>query len=181
MVVGADSQPPPGESPAADRFGPNMTRVGVTGHIHLSADTVDLIRQEFSTRLQRYGRGLVGVSCLAPGADTLFAAAVLAAGGRLEAVIPARTYREHGVPAEDRSVFDELLAHAEVVRVMPYEEPAADAYRAANEAVLGGIEQLFAVWDGGVGGPGSTADTVGSARDRGIPVDIVWPAGARRL
>ncbi|WP_040841477.1 hypothetical protein [Nocardia brevicatena] len=157
-----------------------MTRLGVTGHIHLTADTVDLIRRELSTRLRRYGTGLVGVSCLAPGADTIFAAAVLAAGGRLEVVLPARKYRDRSVPAEALDVFDELLAQAETVRVMSYEEPAADAYRAANDAVLGDIERLLAVWDGGVGGPGSTADTVNSARDRGIPVDIVWPAGARR-
>ncbi|MGW4071014.1 hypothetical protein [Nocardia grenadensis] len=157
-----------------------MTRLGVTGHIHLTADTVDLIRRELSNRVRRYGAGLVGVSCLAPGADTIFAAAVLAAGGRLEVVLPARRYRDHGVPAEALDVFDELLARAETVQVMSYEEPAADAYRAANDAVLGEIERLVAVWDGGVGGPGSTADTVNSAHGRGIPVDIVWPAGARR-
>ena len=157
-----------------------MIRLGVTGHIHLTADTVDLIRREFSTRLRRYGTGLVGVSCLAPGADTIFASAVLAAGGRLVVVLPARKYRDRGVPAEALDVFDGLLARAESVQVMSYEEPAADAYRAANEAVLGEIGRLFAVWDGGVGGPGSTADAVNSARGRGIPVDIVWPPGARR-
>ncbi|MFI5717932.1 hypothetical protein [Nocardia sp. NPDC051750] len=157
-----------------------MARLGVTGHIHLTADTVDLIRRELSTRLQRYGGDVVGVSCLAPGADTMFAAAVLAAGGRLEVVLPARRYRDHAVPAEALDVFDELLARAETVQVMSYEDPAADAYRAANEAVLGSIEHLFAVWDGGGGGTGSTAETVKSARDRGIPVDIVWPAGSRR-
>ncbi|MFI6309527.1 hypothetical protein ACIBEK_05135 [Nocardia fusca] len=157
-----------------------MTRLGVTGHIHLTADTVDLIRRELSTRLRRYGTGLVGVSCLAPGADTIFAAAVLAAGGRLEVILPARKYRDRAIPAEAFDVFDALLARAETVQVMSFEEPAADAYRAANDAVLDEIERLLAVWDGGVGGPGSTADTVNSALGRAIPVDIVWPAGARR-
>lgn len=157
-----------------------MARLGVTGHIHLTADTADLIRREFTTRLQRYGTGLVGVSCLAPGADTIFAAAVLAAGGRLEVILPARKYRDRSVPAEARDIFDGLLAQAETVQVMSFEEPAADAYRAANDTVLSEIERLFAVWDGGVGGPGSTADMVNSARRRGIPVDVVWPVGARR-
>ncbi len=157
-----------------------MTRLGVTGHIHLTPDTVDLIRRELVTRLQGYRTGLVGVSCLAPGADTIFAAAVLAAGGRVEVVLPARKYRDHGVPAAAVQVFDALLARAETVQVMPYEEPAAEAYQAANKAVLSDIERLLAVWDGGSGGPGSTAETVRSARDRGIPVEIVWPAGARR-
>lgn len=157
-----------------------MTRLGVTGHIHLTADTAERIRHELATRLQEYGSDLIGVSCLAPGADTIFAAAVLAAGGRLEVILPARRYRDHIASAEALGVFDELLTRAETVRVMSYEEPSADAYRAANDAVLTDIERLLAVWDGGVGELGSTADTVNSARDRGIPVDIVWPAGSRR-
>ncbi|WP_227983206.1 hypothetical protein [Nocardia spumae] len=157
-----------------------MTRIGVTGHIHFTSHTADLIRREFNTRLQPYAEDLVGVSCLAPGADTIFASAVLSAGGRLEVVLPARRYRERVVPADARHGFDELLARAETVRVMPYDEPCPAAYRAANDMVLADIETLLAVWDGGSGEPGSAADAVASARRSGIGVDIVWPAGARR-
>lgn len=157
-----------------------MTRIGVTGHIHFTSHTADLIRRELIGRLQPYAGDLVGVSCLALGADTIFARAVLSAGGRLEVVLPARRYREQAVPVAARQGFDELLASAEAVRVMPYDEPCPAAFRAANDMVLADIELLLAVWDGGPGEPGSAADAVVSARRSGIPVDIVWPAGARR-
>lgn len=37
------------------------------------------------------------------------------------------------------------------------------------------------VWDGGPsGGHGGTGDVVDAARERGIPVTVVWPEGAAR-
>jgi hypothetical protein len=42
---------------------------------------------------------LVGLSCIADGADTLFARAVLDAGGELVVIVPAEQYRA-GLPAE---------------------------------------------------------------------------------
>jgi hypothetical protein len=43
------------------------------------------------------------------------------------------------------------------------------------------IDRLVAVWDGlparGVGG---TAEVVADARELGLPVEVVWPAGAWR-
>ncbi len=157
-----------------------MIRIGVTGHIHFTSHTADLIRRELVARLQPHAGDLVGVSCLAPGADTIFARAVLSEGGRLEVVLPARRYRERVVPADARHEFDELLASAETVQVLPYDDPGPAAYRAANDMVLADIELLLAVWDGGTGEPGSAADAVASACRSGIGVDIVWPAGARR-
>ncbi|MGV9832936.1 hypothetical protein ACWDUL_01845 [Nocardia niigatensis] len=157
-----------------------MTRIGITGHIHLTPETAGLIHEALITRLRPYGASLVGVSCLAPGADSIFADAVLAVGGRLDAVIPAHCYRNHALPTDNVATFDNLLNRATVVRVMPYIEPSTAAYRAANAAVLADVERLLAVWDGSDGGPGSTADAVATASHRAIPVDIVWPEGAKR-
>ncbi|MET8797914.1 hypothetical protein ABZV91_15945 [Nocardia sp. NPDC004568] len=157
-----------------------MTRIGITGHIHLAPGTADLVRDEITTRLRAYRGDLVGVSCLAPGADTLFAAAVVAVGRRLEVILPARRYRDDAVPAEMLGTFDKLLARAAAVRVMAFEEPGEAAYRAANNALLSEIDRLLAVWDGGTGDIGSTAEAVHSARCRHIPVDIVWPPGSGR-
>ncbi|UJW36868.1 hypothetical protein L3Q67_02325 [Saccharothrix sp. AJ9571] len=40
---------------------------------------------------------------------------------------------------------------------------------------------VLAVWDGGPSsGHGGTADVVDAARERGLPVTIVWPDGAER-
>jgi hypothetical protein len=47
--------------------------------------------------------------------------------------------------------------------------------------MLGQADELWAVWDGRPArGYGGTADVVARARDSGIPVRVIWPAGARR-
>ena len=158
-----------------------MPRIGITGHIHLAAQTSVLVRRGLADMLEHYGGDLVGVSCLAPGADTIFASVVLASGGKLEVVLPTGRYRDLVVPAELRSLVDELLDGAATVRVMCYDTPSPEAYQAANHAVLAMIERLVAVWDGGKGAPGSSADMVASARMLDIPVDVVWPVGSRRI
>ncbi|MDM4719304.1 hypothetical protein QTQ03_06720 [Micromonospora sp. WMMA1363] len=50
-------------------------------------------------RVAPAGSDLIGLSCLADGADQLFAAAVLEHGGSLEVVAPATEYRD-GLPAK---------------------------------------------------------------------------------
>ncbi|WP_159942363.1 MULTISPECIES: hypothetical protein [unclassified Nocardiopsis] len=159
-----------------------MTRIGITGHSNLSADSVALVRKALDAALVPYTGGeLVGVSCLARGADQLFAQAVLDAGGRLEVVLPSADYREAKVKPEDLDGFDELLVHSSLVRYMPHRKAGSSAYVDANEAVLNGIDRLFAVWDGQPsGGRGGTGDAVEAARGRGVPVDVIWPEGARR-
>ena len=47
--------------------------------------------------------------------------------------------------------------------------------------MLGTIDELVAVWDGGPGtGKGGTTEVVAEARTRGIPVTVIWPDGAAR-
>ncbi|WP_030799524.1 hypothetical protein [Streptomyces sp. NRRL S-337] len=159
-----------------------MTTIAVTGHTNLSDGTVPLVREAIRGLLREHDPGeLVGVSCLARGADTLFAEAVVEAGGRLVVVVPSRDYREAKVKPDHAPVFDRLVAVAEVVS-MPYDVAGWQAYEAANGELLKRAERLVAVWDGSPpsGKGGGTADTVGQARALGMPVDVVWPAGAVR-
>jgi hypothetical protein len=157
-----------------------MTRIGITGHTKLSGDVASTVYQEIRRILAEAGSttDLVGVSCIAPGADSLFAQAVLDAGGRIEVVIPARNYRARQVPPSIQPQFDDLVRRADVVRVMDFDEPGPGAYEVANQAMLGSVDRLVAVWDGLPSGRGSTASVVESARDRGMPVEIVWPEEA---
>ncbi|WP_017539009.1 hypothetical protein [Nocardiopsis halophila] len=158
-----------------------MMRIGITGHSNLSADTVPLVRTALDEALAPYGGDLVGVSCLARGADRHFAEAVLDAGGTLEVVLPSVDYREAKVEPGDLGRFDGLLMRSALVRYMPHRSAGPDAYRDANESVLAGTDRLVAVWDGRPsGGKGGTGDAVEAARARGVPVDVVWPDGARR-
>lgn len=154
-------------------------RVAVTGHMNITDETAALVREEITRRLAE-APDLVGVSCIARGADSVFAQAVLEAGGRLEVVLPARNYREAKVKPDHAPVFDELLARASEVRVMDFEEAGREAYEAANEALLESADRLVAVWDGKGGEAGGTGSVVKLAREHDMAVDVVWPEGAER-
>ncbi|MER7821310.1 hypothetical protein ABTX85_01845 [Streptomyces sp. NPDC096097] len=159
-----------------------MATIAVTGHVNLTGASVAPVAQALRALLARYPAAeLTGMSCLAPGADTVFGDAVLALGGRLVAVLPAADHRARMREGPDAVAFDRLLRAATDVEVMPYRRAGTDAYAAANRLLLGRAELLVAVWDGGPGGrQGGTADAVAAARARGLPVEVVWPAGAAR-
>jgi hypothetical protein len=156
-------------------------RIGITGHSNLTPDSVPLVASEIRKVLSEHEQPLVGVSCLARGADQVFARVVLELGGQLDVVIPAADYRERKVKPDNRAEFEALIRQAANVRVLGFETSNRDAYVAANEAVLGDVDALVAVWDGAVpDGKGGTGDTVQLARARGVPVTVVWPDGAAR-
>jgi hypothetical protein len=159
-----------------------LARLGITGHRDLTPKTADLTYRAIQRALSAYrARELIGISCLAAGADSIFAQAVLDLGGRLEVVLPATDYRERTIEPSHVARFDELLRRAIHVRTMPYAESGRDAYEAANRHLVSSCERLFAVWDGQpAGGRGGTADVVRYANTRGVPVEIVWPTGAER-
>ncbi|MHA6618734.1 hypothetical protein [Pseudonocardia sp. DLS-67] len=156
-------------------------RIGITGHTNLTPESVPLVADDIRTVLAERAGSLVGVSCLARGADQVFARVVLDLGGRLDVVIPAADYRERKVEPDNRAEFEALIGQATAVRVLGFGTSNRDAYAAASEAVLGAVDVLVAVWDGASPGrKGGTGDTVQAARQRGLPVLIVWPAGAAR-
>ncbi|MER5390096.1 hypothetical protein [Saccharopolyspora sp. NPDC002686] len=158
-----------------------MPRIGVTGHSNLTAASVSLVREALAAELSSHSEGLIGVTCLARGADQVFARAVLDAGGSFEVVLPAADYRDRKVKPDNAAEFDELLGKASKVHTMPFEESNPDAYMSASEHVLGTVDAMLAVWDGQPsGGYGGTGDVVQAARERGIPVTVVWPNGASR-
>jgi hypothetical protein len=157
------------------------TRIGITGHRSLNERTRRAVVSRLRARLLELdAHALTGISCLAPGADQLFAETVLELGGGLEVVLPARRYRDI-LPSAASEAFDALLGRACRVGCLPFERATPRAYRAAGRAVVEGSDVLLAVWDGqpprGVGG---TAEVVAYARDLSIPVEVVWPDGARR-
>lgn len=158
-----------------------MVRIGVTGHMNLTADTAVLVSEAIRSHLRQVDGDIVGVSCIARGADSLFAEAVLEAGGTLEVVLPSRDYRAAKVKPDHADLFDRLLGKAARVRTMPFDHANREAYAAANEAMLGSVDELVAIWDGAPAtGQGGTADVVAEARERGVPVTVIWPEGSAR-
>jgi len=159
-----------------------MPRIAITGHMNLTADSVPLIYKAITDALARYAADeLTGISCVARGADSIFAQAVLDLGGKLEVLLPATEYRQQKVKPDHAPQFDELTRRATTVRVMPFEKANREAYETTNEALVSTCDTLFAVWDGQSGiDKGSTASVVEHARSRGVPVKIIWPEGASR-
>lgn len=159
----------------------DQLRVGVTGHMNLTADTIPLVRAEIRKVLGVLGPDLIGVSCLAAGADTIFAEVILDLGGELEVVVPSVDYRQSKVKPDHASVFDHLLERATLVRTLPFSQANRDAYEAANRELLDSSDALLAVWDGEAPADrGGTAAVVDEAVARGLRVEVVWPPGARR-
>jgi hypothetical protein len=157
-----------------------MKRIAITGHRGLPAPTEYLIDQAIRAALAGHAPDVTGISCLADGADQIFARAVTDLGGRLEAVIPASQYRA-GLPAEAHPEYDRLLSLALTVRDMPFTESTAESHMAASKLMIDAADELYAVWDGQPARAyGGTADVVKYARQHDKPVQVFWPDGAQR-
>ncbi|GAA0895264.1 hypothetical protein GCM10009574_067890 [Streptomyces asiaticus] len=127
-----------------------MTTISVTGHMDLTDESVPLVRAELDKVLAAYEpSGLVGVSCIAKGSDSLFAEAVLTVGGRLVGVIPSQDYRQAKVKPGHAETFDRLVDAVDEVLVMPHETANRQAYEAAHAVLMErAADRLVAVWNG---------------------------------
>jgi hypothetical protein len=164
-----------------------LTVIAISGHRGLPAESTRLVDEALRATIARYaeqdqeqGRGVVAVSCIADGPDSLFAHAVLDVGGSLVVVVPAEQYRD-ALPAEHHPTYDELLSRAAKVIALDHRESTSQAHHDASLRMLDEATELVAVWDGQPSRSfGGTADVVDAARERGMPVQVVWPDGAER-
>ncbi len=157
----------------------DVLRIGITGHVHLSATTKRLVAVELESVLSAYADGvIVGVSCLAPGTDTIFAEVALMMGAQLEVIVPARDYPATQLTSAQAARFNDLCGAADLVIRLPIDRSGPVAYAAANDELLSRIDRLIAVWDGvadlTTGGTGSVVNAAS------CPVDVIWPDGAER-
>lgn len=157
-------------------------RIAVTGHRDVHGATMVDIDTALRMLLAEFedGEATVGLTCLDDGVDRTFARAVLDLGGAIEVVVPAAEHRksldEAGLPEYDR-----LLSLAADVRELDHQRSTPESRSAAALATLETADRVFAVWDGGAArAPGGTADVVAAAKERGLPVTVVWPDGGRR-
>lgn len=158
-----------------------MTTLGITGHRGLPDELAAAVAEQLHDALAKHDPAeLTGISCIADGADALFAGAVLDRGGRLEVVVPAAEYREK-LPAEHHHLYDALYAQASRVHRLDYTESTPEAHMAASRLLISLADELIAVWDGQPSRSyGGTADVVDEARTHGVPVHVIWPEGASR-
>lgn len=156
-------------------------RFGVTGHQVLPPSVADRAVEHWR-RVLPGGAQLYGVSNLAEGADQLFAAHVLSAGGVLEAILPCADYASSLITDDGRTRFETLQQAAGTLIKLPFPEPSEQAFLAAGLVLVERCDHLFAVWDGQPArGLGGTADIVSYARTRGRPVTVLWVEGVVRV
>ncbi|HEY6793457.1 MAG TPA: hypothetical protein VI248_02105 [Kineosporiaceae bacterium] len=172
--------------PVPDRDG-RVPQVGVTGHVNVSEDVARWVTTALTERLGRLAvdrppghpqdrHRLHGITCLAAGADQIFARVVLALRGTLDVVLPARDYAGRMAQTDNADAFRELLSKADHVDTMPFATSSRNAYRAASEAMVRRCDLLLAVWNGEPSrNVGDTADVVALARERRVPVEVLWP------
>src|SRR6266705_1158836 len=153
---------------------------GTSPRASAAPTTVRLIDKAIRAALAEHAPDVTGLSCLADGADQIFARAVTDLGGKLEVIIPAEEYRA-GLPAEAHAEYDDLLARAVSVHLLPFTQSTSESHMAASKLMIDEADELYAVWDGQPARAyGGTADVVAYARDRGTTVRVIWPAGAER-
>lgn len=156
-------------------------RIGITGHQDIPNGALPFVKDGIERTLSRFRSDLTGLSCLAAGADQLFAESILSIGGQLHAIIPCDGYETTFKEKKSLARFRHLLAKAKIVEQLEYRHPSEDAFFDAGRRIVEQSQILVAIWDGqSVKGKGGTADIVSYAREKKIEVVIVWPPGMSR-
>ncbi|MEU9239308.1 hypothetical protein [Streptomyces sp. NPDC048385] len=155
--------------------------IAAVGHPDLTPDALRLVEAELRAVLERFpGRGTALVRAGA-GVPVAFGRAVRAAGRELTLVAPTQGMVPALLPEGDRGAVGELVSLARWVRLLAYDPADRDACVGADERIVAECRQLLAVWDGSPSnGRDATAHLVAYARAHGVPVEVVWPAGAAR-
>lgn len=159
-----------------------MTVIGCTGHQSLTPLTERLVASSLVDLISGTDADeITGLSSLAEGADQIFALAILASGGHLKTIVPCEGYEKAFPSEESRAKYEKLRDLSDQVKVLPFDHPSEDAFLAAGRRIVEGCDLLVAIWNGQEAvGKGGTGDVVCYAKERGIPVSIIWPAGSRR-
>ncbi|GAA3853447.1 hypothetical protein GCM10023084_04600 [Streptomyces lacrimifluminis] len=156
------------------------TRIGVTGHRSIPAAVLPSVRTGIRRQLEG-DEEMEALSCLAAGADQLFADIALDHGVPVTAVIPGMDYEAHLGDADTRAAYRRLLGSCRTRVNLPEEATHEEAYFAAGRWIVDHVDRLVAVWDGQPArGLGGTGDVVAYARRMGVPVTVLWRPGVLR-
>lgn len=160
--------------------GRNRTMIAAVGHQELAAGTLELVEDELRAAVERLAAGATVLVRAGAGLPVVFGRAVRDAGRKLAVLLPAQGTVPAALPQRDRAAAGELLLLAEHVHLLPFDPADRNACVSADERLIDSCRQVVAVWDGSSSsGRDATAHLVAFARGRGIPVHIIWPAGAR--
>lgn len=151
-------------------------RIAVTGHRNLSdPTTVEFVLQTFRDILTRARRehpaGVVALSGIADGADTLFAQVALSLDLPLEAVIASHGFSRDLPPSPMHESYQYLLDRCRMIHQMLVQDYSDEAYMIVGQWLVDNSDLVVAVWDGQpAAGKGGTGDVVVYAQRVGRPV-----------
>lgn len=145
-----------------------MFRVGIVGHRFLGGARVEAFLHEQCASLLRKAQaergGVVGLSAIAEGADTIFAEVAVALQVPLEIVRPFEQYAADFTTPGAQGRYERLRAAARVETRLPHVVRSDEAYRDAMNWLVENSDLLLAAWDGlPASGPGGTGEAVGLA------------------
>lgn len=184
---------------------PRVTlHVGVAGHIALPSGSEAKLRETVAYILQKIQRLVEEIaddplrslfadesprfrllSSLAAGADCLVARQALKLGYELQVPLPMRReiFQQNFRDAEEKRLFDELIAHATSVLEIEASNPEKNhAYADASRVLLNHSDLLIALWDGEESGfMAGTAATVAMASAMHVPTVHIVPGAAPKI
>lgn len=156
---------------------------GVIGHADLTADSWGLVEETLPAVLKRMEpHGLMGVVRAAAGLPLVFGRAIHRAGGSLVVVVPTAGAVPAALPGQDRVATGQLLMLAEHTRLVEFDPRDPVACAAVDERIIDSCRGVVAVWDGSRADHWlDVAHLLTYAHRRKVLVEVLWPAGARRL
>lgn len=151
-------------------------KVGITGHQDLgSFENIAWISAAMSMVVDKTNI-VYGFTCLAKGADQIYATIIRGKGIPYAAIIPCKYYELSFEAKEDLANFKDLLKTASEAIVRPFNEPSEVAYYEAGKFLVNCSDMLIAVWNGkSAKGLGGTADIVEYAITNGKKVININP------
>ncbi|MGE5352285.1 MAG: hypothetical protein ACM3MK_03990 [Chitinophagales bacterium] len=135
-------------------------KVGITGHQDLIDDDHQTwVKVSLKETIEKL-RPEMGLTCLAKGADQIFANLILVYRIQLLSIIPCEnydtTFDEHHL-----TQYLDLLKKSNIVYKMPFQFPSQEAFYEAGKELVNRVDILIAVWNGMKSqGLGGTADIV---------------------
>lgn len=139
----------------------------VTGHQRLGRSRV-WVAEALRTVIAEFAI-TGGITCLAAGADQLFARALADAGLPFTVIVPSQRYSSAFKSTQAVLEYRRLRKLATVVMELPFKRPTPAAFLAAGRAAIDRGEVVVAVWDGEPAhGMGGTAEVVQYARNKGL-------------
>ena len=144
--------------------------IGFTGHQRIDRpERWGWAEEQFGRVLAAFApAGVAVVTSLAAGGDQLFSRTALAAGLRIEVIVPCAGYERAFADPASRAGYADLLARAGRVEELSYPGPSEDAFLAAGLRVADMADLIVALWNGReAAGRGGTGDIVRHVRETG--------------